>query len=275
MFLGANMTEKIRLIAKKMSGYLPAEKEYVFLLCGSATETEYPRDIDFMVYDADGDIDGFAEEITCALVSDGIDADIRFMDELNMRAVKFRWNDSPISIHIVSYKDIEKYVGRAGTPEVYTQVDILSYTLNYPTVYRKWIIDTIFVCGNKNLKKDLSERLKDTMPVTEICDALVWNINNTISYCLEKWNNGEITKGILLLKVFREVLLYSYAINRQYFGTAKYIDGDMMGFQVGRDVCDLCIKLFGMINDHPTEQVKYILSEIRNCINSRETDQKR
>lgn len=239
--------------------------QYICLLCGSAIHEKDPRDIDFIVYVESEKLFQISKKIYDNWGNYAISIDA--MDELNMYAVKLRYMGKPVTLHIVSYSDMERYVEYACKPETYIDVEILAYKLNYTTVYRKWILQTEYVCGNPTMRTDLISKLNNSYPEHSVCSILCWRIKNTINYCIEKWENDELARGILLLKVFREVLLYCYATNKAYYGTIKDIDIDLRNFNGKKDLCRKCTELFRMVNhDINSEQIQKLLYELEECI---------
>ena len=235
---------------------------YVLSLCGSAITERTPRDIDFILYVSTEDLEESSRYLQGVLSSLRFDSSVSPMDALQMYAVKFLFEDRPVSVHIVSYFRLLEYACRAKDTAVYTEVDIVAYRLNYPAVYRKWILETRRISGDVSMWERLYAMVRDAMPVPELLAIFQWNIENTVHYCIEKWDNGEIARGILLFKVFREVLLYCYAANRQFYGTVKYVDRDLKAFQTEKELCNIAALLFRAINSDSTAQVMNLLEQI-------------
>ena len=235
---------------------------YVLSLCGSALTEQTPRDIDFILYVSTENLEKSSYYLQEVLSSLRFDALVYPMNTLQMYAVKFCFEGCPVSIHIVSYFRLLEYVCHAKDVAVYMEVDIVAYRLNYPSVYRKWILETVWISGDVSMREHLYRRVKDAMPVSELLTTFQWNIENTVHYCIEKWNNGKIARGVLLFKVFREVLLYCYAANHQFYGTAKYIDHDLKAFKNQKELCNIAVDLFQTINSDNTAHVMDLLEKI-------------
>ena len=213
------------------------------LVCGGAVHEPVPRDVDLILYTLNDDLPRGADEIVSTLSAFDFDCKTRYIAELKMYSIKAVFDGVLLSLHIVSYRDVLSYAFRASAPSTYTDVDILSFKLNFTTVYRTWILETKFLFGDREAVEYLRDLVRDKMPVEKIHDILRDRIINTANYCLEKRSCGAMTRHILKMKLFRELLLFCYAMNHQLFGTVKYIDSDLDGFDAAKNLCAACKKL--------------------------------
>ena len=222
-------------LAEKFSMHFGKAGKFSCLLCGGAIAEKCPRDVDLIVYVETDDLKKSVDEIVHSLTSCGVMNRNIYIKELNMHSIKTDMEN--LSLHVVSYNDVSEYVSHVTEAETYTDIDILSFTLNYTTVYRTWIKDTVFLCGEREMAEDLRERISDKIPTDLLHKIFFKKISGMLNYYREKNFTNPISQGILTLKLFRELLLYCYAMNKQFYGTATHVDNDLACFTEVEDMC--------------------------------------
>ena len=248
------------MLESKIGFHFSKVGQFSCLLCGGAVTEEHPRDIDLIIYVETDDLKKSVEEIVKSFRSFGVKIRESYIKKLNLYSIKI--DKDNLSLHIVSYDDLLEYTSHAAEPETYTDIDILAFTLNYATVYRTWIEDTKFLFGQKEMLINLRENLNDKIPVSQLYKIFSEKIKSTLIYYQEKKSTKLISQGLLILKLFRELLLYCYSMNRQFYGTIKYIDSDLEHFTNVNDMCVNCKEIFGSLRFGENEIDKLILKNI-------------
>lgn len=254
------MRQDALTLIKKFSMHCDKAKKFSCLLCGGAIAEKCPRDVDLIIYVETEDLKKSVDEIAHSFTSCGVMNRNIYIKELNMHSIKT--DKGNLSLHVVSYNDVLEYVSHVTDPETYTNIDILSFTLNYTTVYRTWIKDTVFLCGERDMAEDLRERISDKIPIDLLHKIFFEKISGMLNYYQEKNFANPISQGILILKLFRELLLYCYAMNKQFYGTAKYIDNDLAYFTEVEDMCDNCKKVFNTLRGETNRLDKELIKNI-------------
>lgn len=235
-----------------------------FLQCGSSIHNPMARDIDIMVY-VSGNLCDFFDSFF-ARHRDRHIIKKSFIDVWKMYSLKIKKDNEVISFHIVSVEDLRKYVARACEPEIYADINLFSLSLKLPTVYRKWIIDTDHLYGNRCMKEELLSMLKQQwMPVAAIQDLLRKRIMNSVNYYFEK-SDFALFSGIIISQIFNDFVLYCYAENGLYYGTLKYLESDLKSFTKCTELAEASISLYKAINREDTKSISVRLRKMQKLL---------
>lgn len=241
--------------------------EYIkeqFLQCGSSIQNPMARDIDIMVY-VSGNLYDFFDSFLMRY-KDRYIIKKSFADIWKMYSLKVKENNEVISFHIVSVEDLRKYVERACEPEIYTDINLFSLSMKLPTVYRKWIIDTNHLYGNRSMKEELLSMLnQQRMPVVAIQELLRKRIINSVNYYFEK-SDSALFSGIIISQIFNDCVLYCYAENGLYYGTLKYLESDLKSFTKGTELAEESISLYKAINREDTKSISVRLRKMQKLL---------
>lgn len=236
-----------------------------YLLCGSALHIEKYNDIDFMVYTTE-DKQKTAKKIGDILTSANREYSTHLISELSMVSLKYQINGTVISLHIVEMNALENYVDEISTVSTFSKMDVFSFDLKISTVCRKWITETEFVSGNKEIADALKARLQyDSIPYQDIREDLRASIQSKINYYYEiKKKHSIIEENIIGIQVLNDAILFCYAENRTLFGTVKYVETDLRSFGVNTDLCNICLDLLTNIPGNLEKAIKSI-EELITC----------
>lgn len=235
-----------------------------FLQCGSSINHSAARDIDIIVY-VSCDLVSFFEDFTSHFAEKNI---LRkgYIDVWRMYSFKINENGEVISFHFVSFEDLKDYVEKAGEPETYAKINLFSLSMKFPSVYRKWIIDTRHLCGDSLLKEELLTMLRrQIMPSGAIQNSLRGRILNSINYYYEK-SDSELFSGVVLCQIFNDIVLYCYAGNGVYYGTLKYLEEDLKSFSQCTELSEAATKLYQTINRKDRKKQEIVLRQIQELL---------
>lgn len=216
----------------------------VYLLCGSAVSKANYRDIDYMVY-VKADMNVVAKNICTFLDAYSICHTVKTIENLSMVSLKFSFNDVVVSLHIVEVSLLNSALDKISQVKSYTEIDVFSFNLNNTTIYRKWIVETLYVSGNKKIYDDIKSRVcQELIPYDSVKEALYHNIMSKIAYYKELEASSSFSKAILYVEILNDLLLYCYAENKTLWGTIKYVESDISAFSTNKRLCDACQDAF-------------------------------
>lgn len=242
-------------ITKVIEDYQIGSTNTQFLQCGSSIDNPWARDIDIIVYTCD-DLKIFFDDFETHFMGKHI-IKKKYIEIWKMYSLKIMEQNKVLSFHIVSLEDLKNYISRAGDSEIYVEINLFTLSMKLPTVYRKWINDTIHLYGNSYLKEELVAMLgQHKMPIAEIQSLLKARIINSINYYFEKCDS-DLFSGIVISQIFNDVVLYCYAGNNAFYGTLKYIESDLNSFEKCVDLSKLSLDLFKSINNNTSNIEKH------------------
>ena len=248
MITSSELRHEITILVEEIKTILPDAKMYCINLVGS-TSKKYSlannapidvRDVDVFVCVIE------QPEKFCACLSKrikGIEfSTYRYIDELHLWTFKKIRRNVCFSFHIVDSWTIESIISQQNNPSVY-DLSLNTLKLNYPTVYRTWIMEAIYIGGNENILNKFQLSLKGKNIPVDANLLLKKNVLQYLSY-LREFNTDnifgcQIVKNQLLEKI---ISLY-YVENGTYYGTLKSLDDDLKKFTHARDLVLLCNEL--------------------------------
>lgn len=237
---------------------------YLALACGSSLTEEKARDTDIFIYSS-GSERSFSEELFKFLSIKDQKSYLRYLKDLNFYSIKYVSGNQPYSIHIASKQTILSYIDMSSHVETYTDINIFEVRLNPQTVYRKWIMDTLPLCGDISLKELFVKRLRDMqsfVPYEEARKELVSRIRNNVKYFYEKADSSELTCNVLLCQIVNHLINYCYLVNNQYYGTVKYIKDDLSGFEIKPELARAAIEIMESLNKKDISFFYFLLDKM-------------
>lgn len=254
------MVESINMFIEKFP-----KDDCVYLLCGSALTKENYRDVDYIVYVCNG-IDIETKNICSFLDSYNICYTVKTIENLSMVSLKFSLNDVIVSIHLVELSLLNSALDKISDEKSYTEIDVFSFNLNNPTIYRKWIIETLYVSGDKKIYEEVKSRVRqELIPYDSIKSVLYQSIMSKMLYYEELEKLSSVSKVILYVQMLNELLLYCYAENKILWGTIKYVESDMNNFTVNKQLCNICENAFRKLGGS-SENISSEIEKIKNSI---------
>lgn len=248
----------------KHSGFDP--NTFLALLCGSSLFECNPRDTDTFIYTIDN------EKKFCHMLTDYlsyIHENIKcfYLDSLEFYSVKYISADICYSLHIVSKDKLYNVIQKAESVETYTDINIFDVKLYSQTVYRKWLLETEYLIGNISIKEYLEdELLKKEIPVNAAKKRLISRIKNNINYFNEKVVDSVVLCNIIAGQIVNNLINYLYLINKQYYGTLKYIKNDLEHFKQGSELSKLTIDIIKSINIMEIQEISVMVNKIMSLI---------
>ena len=207
---------------------------YLAMLCGSSLSEANPRDTDIFIYTLDDDAI-FFRELTAYLST--IDSRVKsvYLRSLEFYSVKYESSGICYSLHIVSQARLFEIVRKAGYVETYTDISVFDVKLYSQTVYRKWILETRYLIGNPAILETVRETLLQMpVPRKRAEDELISRIRNNIGYFNEKVTDDAVLCNLITGQIINNLINYLYLVNECYYGTLKYIRGDLEHFRKAR-----------------------------------------
>lgn len=272
------MNDKIRKFNKlinDMKKSICNQSDYLVLLCGSSLTELNPRDIDIIIYTRE-DEEIFSDDLLSNIILIDPEAELAYIDTLQMYSLKYTSGDASYSLHIVSWDKVNSFVARASQVETYTDFNIFAFSLNYQIIYRKWIIETEYLTGNEMLKVELVNNLNSkVIPYETAIKRLTQRIKNDVNYFTEKVSEADAVCNIILCQIINQLVNYSYLVNGVYYGAVKYIKNDMKKFAKATEISELSLVLLEKMNLINLEQCKIILTEILKYILDIESEEKK
>ena len=261
-----NLTHLISFIRK----IVPYNNQLEVLICGSAIVEEKPRDVDFLIY-INGDVEHFLKNLSENLLAFNILFKQKNNQVLKMHNFKFEFEELLISLHIISYKFLEKCISQAEDTNIYSNINLFSLDLKMPVIYRKWILDVKHLCGDISLLLNARQYLSEhPIPIQKVKSELSIKIKEYIKYYFEKRNNEDfksLTMHILLMQIVNLLIIFCYCVNNQYIPTIKYIEKDMLNFIEYKELSTLCVKIAKGINVDKVKTVDKDLLDVINYLN--------
>ena len=189
----------------------------------------------------------------------------KYLENLKFYSVKYKSINYNYSLHIVSIKTLEEMIDKASHISTYTDINIFEVKLYMQTVYRKWVCETEFICGNEcmltNIKSLLSKNEYDVNS-NEVISILKKQINNNVSYYKEKYTHDKITANIIILQIINNLINFCYFVNKVYFGTVIYIQSDFISFKNQTKISEIALDLFQAINIKSEENFIVMLDRL-------------
>lgn len=237
---------------------------YIALLCGSSLFECDPRDTDIFIYTL-GDEKSFCSKLTVYLSQ--IDKNVRFsyLDSLEFYSVKYISSGIPYSLHIVSKRKLYDRIQKADCVETYTDINIFDVKLYSQTVYRKWIIETRYLIGNRKIKNDIKQELiKKKIPENIAREKLICRIKNNINYFNEKVSGEDdiVLCNFIVGQIVNNLINYLYLVNGCYYGTLKYIKTDLEHFEKDAELSKLTINIIKSINIKDVSEISILINKI-------------
>ena len=254
------MIESINMFIEKFP-----KDDCVYLLCGSALSKKNYRDVDYIVYACNG-IDIAMNNICSFLDSNNICYRVKTIKNLSMVSLKFSFDDVIVSIHLVELSLLNSALDKIKDEKSYTEIDVFSFELNNPTIYRKWIIETLYISGDKEIYDEVRSRVRqELIPYDSIKSALYQSIMSKMLYYEELEKHSSVSRVILYVQMLNELLLYCYAENRILWGTIKYVESDMNNFTANKQLCNICENAFRKLGGS-SENISSEIEKIKNSI---------
>lgn len=240
--------------------------DYLALLCGSSLVEDDPRDTDIFIY-SKKDEGVFSQKLFYEFSRIDMRIKLTYLDALRFYSLKYNSDGIQYSIHIVSMETLFSLVKKASLVETYTDINVFDVKLYYQTVYRKWIQETEYLIGDVSLKEALIHELAEQAKPTKLAkQALVLRLKNNIAYFQEKVTDDKVICNVVLGQIFNNLINYCYLVNDTYYGTVKYIKGDLEGFKNESALCHLAIGLLESCNIKSIEEISHDVKRILNHI---------
>lgn len=240
------------------------QNEYVAMLCGSSLCEPNPNDTDIFIYSLE-DEEVFANRLYLFLKAIDTDIKLKYYENLKFYSVKYKSVDFQYSLHIVSIKTLKEMIEKTSQISTYTDINIFEVDLYMQTVYRKWVRETEFICGNEcmlaNIKTLLSKKEYDVNS-NEVINVLRKRIINNVAYYKEKYTHDKITANIIILQIINNLINYCYFVNKIYYGTVKYIYSDLISFKTQPPISKITLDLFQSINVKSEKEFIAILDSL-------------
>ena len=246
------MRDVCRPFLKDMIDFKCDQNDFVCMLCGSSLIEDNPRDTDIFIY-TKSDPEMFAKAILSHFKTIDGNAFYYYCEFLSFYSVKYKSSAINYSIHIVAIQQLNECINRIADTNIFTDVNIYEVKLNMQTVYRKWILETEYLFGNEKLRESIINNLemsKKKIPYTLVIDILKKRIINNIKYFFEKAQklNVGIFGEIVVCQIINNLICLCYLVNAKFYGTVKYIEQDLQGFESNIVFSQSCLKLLKCLN---------------------------
>lgn len=176
----------------------------------------------------------------------GVEWSDRSIHELELESVKFRFQKNEYSLHITERRKIDEYLAQIENVSVYERTSIFGFERNLSTVFRCWIQETRFLCGDEEMIERFRQKIEQSeVPFEELKVRFASKLSGTVRYLNEKDTlQNPMFSGVLLMQIFNLAVQYCFAANHQFFGTLKCLETDLRNFQAEREMVDLTLQLF-------------------------------
>jgi len=266
----SELKQEIGVIVKEISSIFPNTKMYCVTLVGS-TEKKYAginntfvdiRDVDIFI-DVTGNPENFCSGLSAKMVGKSFGT-YRYIEELQIWTFRKVRRDVCFSFHIVDALTIETIISCHNNPTIY-DLSLSSFKLNYPTVYRTWIMEALCIGGNEELLKRFKLCLKDKHIPIEAATRLKKKTLQSLLYFKELNNESVLGRDIIKNQIMEKLISLCYIENNAYYGTLKYLDDDLKKFTHSREMVSLCNELRMSHQNEEKDNLK-LISDIERVI---------
>lgn len=244
----SELKQEIGVIVKEINSIFPSPKMYCVNLVGS-TEKKYAgmnnsfvdvRDIDIFI-DVTGTPESFCSSLYTKMVGTSFSS-YRYIEELQIWTFRKVRRNMCFSFHIVDILTIETIISHHNNPSIY-DLSLTTFKLNYPTVYRTWIMEARCIGGNEDLLKRFKLSLKEKHIPKAASEQLKKKAFQYLLYFKELSDESVLGRDIIKSQIMEKLISLCYVENDTYYGTLKYLDRDLKNFTHSREIVSLCNEL--------------------------------
>lgn len=249
MIMLNQVKQELNVLNKEIELIFPKTTKYSINLVGSVRNI-YEKDSNIIMDKRDVDIFIFVVEETerfynllCRKLTRLKIESCQYVKVLNIWSLKTIRNGVTISIHIADCDFIKEVIKQHDNPLIYN-ISLMTFKLNYPTVYRTWINESINIGGDNNILRELQLELKKKTIPDSSASVLKEEIRHHIKYARELHLDNKIALEVIKYQLLEKIISLCYVENNMYYGTVKSIDRDFKHFINTKEIVSLCKEIY-------------------------------